>query len=886
MDSNLLLMGSNEGSLPTESVEKAIVEDINEGINTVSCTELTPDPFYGYVEFNLKADQVIKDSNSIADFYGTGTTGSTYKNGINSTSLTYPDLSILDEKNSPFCFSYQLGTDFKNSALESFIDDCVYRHKRIIDKSETMARAAIPATDNANRKSIKTLLNQADLNLKSIHFLVVFKATEIVSNGRLFLFNNNVSPSQGFVITTDASGKLFLANNTNNMWSAGNYFSYVPIKINNWYALKISINLTTLTFEIADLGDNKSISIYKNTDYSPTIKVNYNDPNYYTNLPQIPSTIKSILTTAHVSYFPNWNTFAIGNATLNCKWSSESIGTSNYRFVGNISVGFLATHLDINDVSIYDMLVGDTLGKQCSIPNLTNPARSGNSISGFTSLISSKAINPYPITYHPDFYKTFYSCLLGDTTTPPEYNTASTIVKNLKSYTSITYFCDLLLSNTNVSVIIPRKYLIKFIIKNPADSKEYIIAFQHDYTVTDVTSKLFVSFDAANPNSLKYLVFDEIFLNHLAAPTLYATPTLLPTRIGFSVNDTEITLIFSIFNGKNYVSSLSQTKKFDFATYPDLTIFKNIPDAATVSVKIVTQGGVLINSFGVVGHKDGDSFYTNASDSLTTLKYKQFYYKNGVKSSYIAPAELSNIDPIFNDILVGCRYKPIVKETTNNIDIMGKNAFLSASEGAAPVYLFNSLSNVVKIADVGIPQLFNNKKAFKFTSSGQALKLDNHSYNQKGCQFSNSPFCLEFFIYPTYPYMYDSFGKGDAATVSGTSVSGYFHTSWEFYTSTGTYTLPLKTDIPTNKWTHFALVRVKDVTAGTDHIRVFYDGVQFGSGLAITSATALNNAIYPISIGQYAGAGYSGYIDEIRLTLGASRYYTTSFTPPTQTLSY
>jgi len=129
-------------------------------------------------------------------------------------------------------------------------------------------------------------------------------------------------------------------------------------------------------------------------------------------------------------------------------------------------------------------------------------------------------------------------------------------------------------------------------------------------------------------------------------------------------------------------------------------------------------------------------------------------------------------------------------------------------------------------------------------------------------------------------------GIGDAATTTYSSISGYMHTYWEFYTSTGIKTISLKTDLPTNKWTHFCILRIKNAPAvSTDQLRVFYNGELF-SALDLPSYATVNQSLFPPIIGRYAGVGYSGYMDEIRFTLGASRYYTTSFTPPTQTLSY
>jgi hypothetical protein len=75
-------------------------------------------------------------------------------------------------------------------------------------------------------------------------------------------------------------------------------------------------------------------------------------------------------------------------------------------------------------------------------------------------------------------------------------------------------------------------------------------------------------------------------------------------------------------------------------------------------------------------------------------------------------------------------------------------------------------------------------------------------------------------------------------------------------------------------WHHIACCR-----SGTDH-RIFFDGTQ--QGATATDSTNYDKSDVGMVIGSAGGVGggYSGHLDDIRITKGVARY-TSNFTAPT-----
>lgn len=84
--------------------------------------------------------------------------------------------------------------------------------------------------------------------------------------------------------------------------------------------------------------------------------------------------------------------------------------------------------------------------------------------------------------------------------------------------------------------------------------------------------------------------------------------------------------------------------------------------------------------------------------------------------------------------------------------------------------------------------------------------------------------------------------------------------------------------MPLNEWAHWALDR-----DAAGNLRIFVGGVLAGT-LTGSTGPIQNTATPQIRVGKWldnSNFAWPGFIDEVRLTIGASRY-TTSFTPPSE----
>jgi len=169
-----------------------------------------------------------------------------------------------------------------------------------------------------------------------------------------------------------------------------------------------------------------------------------------------------------------------------------------------------------------------------------------------------------------------------------------------------------------------------------------------------------------------------------------------------------------------------------------------------------------------------------------------------------------------------------------------------------------------------------------FDGSGDYLEIDDGTWLTLG----NGDFCFETWIYNTATsggsqYI---FGQGNTSgTAAGVSVElyitasrtlsgGIYVGSQKYATSTGT--------IPTNTWTHVALVR-----NGTN-IQLYINGTKDGENTSAGTDSAVDQSTH-FSIGragEYNGLYFNGYITDFRFVNGSS-VHTGNFTTPTERLT-
>lgn len=144
---------------------------------------------------------------------------------------------------------------------------------------------------------------------------------------------------------------------------------------------------------------------------------------------------------------------------------------------------------------------------------------------------------------------------------------------------------------------------------------------------------------------------------------------------------------------------------------------------------------------------------------------------------------------------------------------------------------------------------------------------------------TNQNFTIELWAYLT------AFNPRETCfmTTSGWMFCLFGSTSLSFYNNIGSgMRFTGESCTPTlNAWHHFAAVRSGSV------IKLFYDGVQQGTGISITGT--IINTVSELAIGNQPGAisegspffpqHVNGWMDEVRITIGTA-LYTSNFTPP------
>jgi len=169
-----------------------------------------------------------------------------------------------------------------------------------------------------------------------------------------------------------------------------------------------------------------------------------------------------------------------------------------------------------------------------------------------------------------------------------------------------------------------------------------------------------------------------------------------------------------------------------------------------------------------------------------------------------------------------------------------------------------------------------------FDGTGDYLEIDDGTWLTLG----NGNFCFETWIYNTVSTGSSQyiFGQGNSSgtaagvsaelyiTASRTLSGGIYVGSQKYATSTGT--------IPTNTWTHVALVR-----NGTN-IQLYINGTKDGENTSAGTDSAVDQSTH-FSIGragEYNGLYFNGYITDFRFVNGSS-VHTGTFTAPTERLT-
>jgi hypothetical protein len=138
-------------------------------------------------------------------------------------------------------------------------------------------------------------------------------------------------------------------------------------------------------------------------------------------------------------------------------------------------------------------------------------------------------------------------------------------------------------------------------------------------------------------------------------------------------------------------------------------------------------------------------------------------------------------------------------------------------------------------------------------------------------------FTIEGWIYPTVGSAYQSIFDFRSAAIEQAIFLGINTSNQLYLYVNGVITITTAATVSLSAWTHVALVRRNAST------KIYINGTQSGSSWADITDYGTTK---PLRIGaDYSGAyGFTGYIDDVRISKGVARY-TTTFTAPTIALT-
>ena len=159
----------------------------------------------------------------------------------------------------------------------------------------------------------------------------------------------------------------------------------------------------------------------------------------------------------------------------------------------------------------------------------------------------------------------------------------------------------------------------------------------------------------------------------------------------------------------------------------------------------------------------------------------------------------------------------------------------------------------------------------KLLINGNSTIVDDASYG------TAEDFTIEGWIYPTVGSAYQTLFDFRSAAIEQAIYLGINTSNQLYLYVNGVITITTAATVSLSTWTHVALVRSNAST------KIYINGTQSGSSWGDITNYGTSN---PLRIGaDYSNAyGFTGYIDEVRISKGIARY-TTTFTAPTAALT-
>lgn len=154
-------------------------------------------------------------------------------------------------------------------------------------------------------------------------------------------------------------------------------------------------------------------------------------------------------------------------------------------------------------------------------------------------------------------------------------------------------------------------------------------------------------------------------------------------------------------------------------------------------------------------------------------------------------------------------------------------------------------------------------------------------YTTAAFRWWDQPFTIEAWVYVnTFTGIDDNFKPTMVGNCTATSFINYWsfgpdrnaRLNFSYYNGTTTvFVITGNNDIPATTWTHIAMVNLNS------KIYLYVNGVR---KQVATYTTTQDSESYPLTVGASNNVSFKGYIDELRITKGLTRY-PGNFSPPT-----
>jgi hypothetical protein len=300
----------------------------------------------------------------------------------------------------------------------------------------------------------------------------------------------------------------------------------------------------------------------------------------------------------------------------------------------------------------------------------------------------------------------------------------------------------------------------------------------------------------------------------------------------------------------------------------------------------ITGGSIVLNAWNyVVVTRSGSTLnlYVNSTSVAATTTNSTAY--GASTSRVIVGADRSAASPfigyISNSKLVKQANAPASIPTVPDTNTTNTSLLLNYTNAGIYDGAMDNVLETVGNAQVATNPVKYGSGSVAFDGSGDSLVISDSKAVTNMAAFRTGDFTIEMWVYPTanpsvYGAIPNAWSASDGWGVHYMPSSAANPSTIRFDTFVST-NYAANYAVPLNQWTHIAVTR-----SGT-LLKFWVNGVQSGSTATVTENFNMTSATFNLGNSAAGSREFFGYIDDLRITKGVCRYFTT-FTPPQQAL--